>query len=297
MTILKHIPSLIRSPFLILTPACAAVGIAASYWETKHFDFFNIFLVLLGALSAHISVNVFNEYYDFRSGLDERTRPTPFSGGSGTLPAHPWLENAAHLTAWAAFGITALIGGYFTWLQGWGLVPVGLLGLLLLVTYSTWWFSHPMLALAAPGLGFGILLVMGSHFALTGFYSWTSFFAALVPTFLVSNLLLLNQFPDVEADQSIGRKHFPITIGRKASSRIYGVVLALAYLSVVLGVVVKLLPLSSLSALLTIFIAYGTYRRVSRHPEDIPALIPAMGMNVVITLTTPVLLAIGLFLT
>ena len=53
----------------------------------------------MGALCCHVSVNAFNEYYDFRSGLDARTRRTPFSGGSGTLPGKPELAGQALATA------------------------------------------------------------------------------------------------------------------------------------------------------------------------------------------------------
>lgn len=139
-------------------------------------------------------------------------------------------------------------------------------------------------------------MVMGTHFALTGTFSWTSLIASLVPTFLVADLLLLNQFPDVEADRSIGRKDFPITIGRKASSILYGFLLLLVYLSIIAGVALELLPIHSLIALLTSILAWINYRRVSKNPDDIPALIPALGMNVIIVLSTPILLAIGLFI-
>jgi 1,4-dihydroxy-2-naphthoate octaprenyltransferase len=139
-------------------------------------------------------------------------------------------------------------------------------------------------------------MVMGTHFALTGTYSWTSFVASLVPTFLVSNLLLLNQFPDAEADQSIGRKHFPITIGRQASSVLYGILLLLAYVSVVVGVILGLLPRFSLLALLTAIPAWKACRGAYQNAENISALIPSMGINVVINLTTPILLAVGLFI-
>ena len=153
-----------------------------------------------------------------------------------------------------------------------------------------------ILCLIAPGLGFGILMVMGTHFALTGAYSWTSFIAALVPTCLVSDLLLLNQFPDVEPDRSVGRRHFPIAIGLKASSTVYGIFLALAYISIIVGVVFGLLPVFSLIALLTALLAWRAYKGAAQNAENVPALIPSMGMNVIINISTPVLLAIGLFI-
>ena len=296
MNSLKLLSGIMRVPFLVLTPACVAVGIGTAYWQTHELHWLSIVLVFIGALAAHISVNAFNEYFDFKSGLDAKTMRTPFSGGSGTLQANPQMGRISFLFASISLGITAAIGVYFIWLQGWQLLPLGIFGLILVVTYTIWWVYQPVLCLLAPGLGFGVLMVMGTHFALTGSYSWTSFVASLVPTFLVSDLLLLNQFPDVEADQSIGRKHFPIIIGRKASSIVYGSFLALAYLSIVVGVVLGLLPVFSLAALLTVLLAWRVYQGAKQNAENIPALIPSMGMNVIINLSTPVLLAIGLFI-
>ena len=296
MNTLKSLLGPMRLPFLILTPACVAVGVGTAYMQTGTINWLYILLVLIGAVSAHICVNAFNEYFDFKSGLDAKTVRTPFSGGSGTLQDKPELEKAALLLCLVSLAITAAIGVYFVLLQGWELLPIGILGLLLLVTYTNWWIRSPLVCLLAPGLGFGILMVMGTHFALAGSFSWASFVASLVPTFLVSNLLLLNQFPDVEADRSIGRRHYPITIGRVASSRIYAAFLLLAYLSIVAGVLLKVLPPFSLLALLTAILAVRVVQGVTRNSDDIPNLIPFMGMNVIINLTTPALLAVGLFI-
>lgn len=285
-----------RVPFLLLTPACVAVGVATAYRQTGHLSLLDVLIVLIGALAAHISVNVFNEYYDFKTGLDSRTQRTPFSGGSGSLQAHPEMARATLILAWVSFAVTALVGLYFVWKQGWGLLPLGILGLVILVTYTLWFVYQPALCLIVPGLGFGIFMVMGTHYALTGTYTWTAFIASLVPTFLVSNLLLLNQFPDVEADQSVGRRHYPIVLGRRASSVVYGLFLLGAYLAVGVGVALRLLPWTSLLALLTLVLSWKAFRGALENAENIPALIPSMGMNVIINLATPVLLALGLFL-
>jgi 1,4-dihydroxy-2-naphthoate octaprenyltransferase len=139
-------------------------------------------------------------------------------------------------------------------------------------------------------------MVMGTDFVLTGSYSWTAFVASLVPFFLVNNLLLLNQFPDVEADQSIGRRHYPITIGRKASSLIYGAFLLLTYLSIVAGVLLDLLPLAALLGLLTLVIAVPTALGAYRNADDMEKLAPSLGMNVLLNILTPLLFAVGLFI-
>jgi 1,4-dihydroxy-2-naphthoate octaprenyltransferase len=292
----KFLLGTMRLPFLILSPACVMVGFGTAYWETGKFNGIQVILILIGAMAAHLCVNVFNEYFDFKSGLDSRTNRTPFSGGSGTLQARPELGKATLILACVCLFIVASVGIYFTWRRGWQLLPLGIIGLFLLVAYTPWLTRNPITCLIAPGLGFGIGMVMGTHFALTGTYTWTAFIASLVPTCLVSNLLLLNQFPDVEADRSIGRKHYPIIIGRKASSLIYGSLLLCVYASIIGGILVGLLPIFSALALLTIILAWRAYQGSHQHAENTAALIPSLGMNVIIDLATPVLLAVGLII-
>jgi len=293
---MKDILGPMRLPFLILAPACALVGLGTALWTKGSVNWLYVLLVFIGALAAHISVNAFNEYYDFKTGLDARTQKTPFSGGSGTLPAKPEMARSAFLTASISFAITGLIGLYFVWVWGWELIPLGVVGLFLLYGYTVWLAYNPVLCLLAPGLGFGTLMVVGTHFALTGEYSWIAFVASLVPFFLVSDLLLLNQFPDVDADKSIGRRHYPIIAGRKVSGYIYIAFLLGAYLAILFGVAFGLLPKFALLGLLTLMLAVPVIRSVLRYADDIPHLIPAMGQNVLINLLTPVLVAVGLFI-
>ena len=295
MSDLKYLLGPMRLPFVILTPACVLLGLGTAVWPSGQVSVLHFLLALIGAVCAHISVNAFNEYFDFRSGLDSKTRRTPFSGGSGTLPERPNLTRQALNTAIVTLVITGLIGIYFLQARGLSLLPLGILGLFTVVAYTPWFARQPLVCLIAPGLGFGPLMVMGTHFVLTGEYSWTAFIASLVPFFLVSDLLLLNQFPDVEADRSVGRRHFPILIGRRASSLIYGAFLLSAYLTIVAGVYLGCLPPISLIGLMTIALAVPSFVGAYRYAEDIKKLIPYMGLNVMINIATPVLVAVGLF--
>jgi len=296
MNNLKSLLGPMRVPFLILTPACVLLGVGTAIWTTGHVNAVHVVLVLIGAVSAHISVNAFNEYFDFRSGLDLRTTRTPFSGGSGTLPEQPQMARAALITASIAFAVTGLIGLYFMSVRGLALLPLGLLGLFLILAYTVWLAYNPVLGLLAPGTGFGILMVMGTHVALTGQYSWTAFTASLVPFFLVNNLLLLNQFPDVQADQSVGRRHFPLIVGRRVSSYIYGAFLLLAYVAILAGVGLGQLPLASLIGLGTVVIAVPAFLGAVRYAEEVQKLVPYLGLNVIINIATPTLVGVGLLM-
>jgi 1,4-dihydroxy-2-naphthoate polyprenyltransferase len=286
----------IRVPFLILAPCCVLVGLGTAVWTTGQANILQFLLMLIGAVAGHISVNAFNEYFDFRSGLDAKTVRTPFSGGSGTLQARPDMARQALALAAGALLVTALIGAYFVVARGIGILPLWALGLALAVLYTPLIVHNPALCLIAPGLGFGTVMVVSTHFALTGSYSAVALVASLVPFFLVSNLLLLNQFPDVEADRSTGRRHYPIVIGRKSSSVIYGAFLLATYLAIALGVVAHYLPLPALLGLLTAPLAWQAGRGAYQNADNMAQLVPSMGLNVIINLATPVLLAIGLMM-
>jgi len=283
-----------RLPFVVLTPACVLAGIGTAVWTSGRVNPLQLVLVLVGAIASHIAVNAFNEYFDFKSGLDARTMKAPFSGGSGVLPARPALARSALAIAWTACAIAAGVGLYFVVVRGWALLPLGIVGLFLTYAYTVWLTRNPFLCLVAPGLGFGVLMVMGTHFALTGQYTWGSFIASLVPFFLVSDLLLLNQFPDVEADRSVGRRHFPIVIGRPASALIYSAFLLLAYGSIVVGVLLKYLPKWGLLGLGTLPLALLAGQGAIRKADDLEGLAPYLGLNVLINILTPLLLGVGL---
>jgi 1,4-dihydroxy-2-naphthoate octaprenyltransferase len=286
----------IRLPFLILTPACILLGIACAQQASDSVSFPHAVLAMLGGLLAHASVNALNEYADFKSGLDLRTTRTPFSGGSGALAQNPAFAPRALAIGVGALAATGLIGIYFMWRSGWMILPLGLLGLLTIAIYTPWLSRSPFLCLIAPGLGFGPLMVVGTSFVLTGRYTATAIIASLIPFFLVSDLLLLNQFPDASADQAVGRRHLVIAAGLRTSASVYSLFLLCAYATIVLGVWFGVFPLASLLGLLTVPLAVAAARGAFRYGADVPHLIPSMGFNVLVNVATPLLVAVGLWI-
>jgi 1,4-dihydroxy-2-naphthoate octaprenyltransferase len=286
-----------RPNFLTLTPVCVLLGVAAAIESTHHSVFLAAaLLVLLAALLAHLSVNLLNEYHDFRSGLDNLTQRTPFSGGSGSLPLHPEAANAVRASGSIALIGAIAIGLYFVVVKGWALLPLGFLGAILVAAYTPVITRHPLLCLLAPGLGFGPIMVGGSAFVLAGSYSWTTAVASLPPLFLVSELLLINQFPDIDADAQVGRRHFPIVIGRSRSARLFAAFLGAAYLAIVGGVLAGVLPRMALLALTTLPIGLLLMIRVPQFAQDTPRLVPYLGANVALIHATLLLLAIGILI-
>ncbi len=211
-----------RVPFLVLAPVCVFLGMSTVVANQASVNLLVLLLALAGAFLAHISVNTLNEYFDFKSGLDLETLKTPFSGGSGALPQNPEMVGSVLAVGLASSIFLFMIGSYFVWQFGTGIIPIGITGLVIIATYTSWINKHPFLCLVAPGIGFGFLMVAGTQFVLQGEYTPLSWLVAAVPFFLVNNLLLLNQYPDIKADAKAGRYHFPIAYGVKRSNLVYG---------------------------------------------------------------------------
>ncbi|MCP5163115.1 MAG: prenyltransferase [Hahellaceae bacterium] len=283
-----------RAPFLILTPLCVFLGSAVAWLAQGQVHWPTFGWVLLGALMAHIAVNALNEYEDFRSGLDSLTERTPFSGGSGTLPTAPRFARLALLTGIFALLLTVSIGSYLAIQRGALLWGWGVAGVLIIVTYTRWINKHPLLCLLAPGVGFGWLMVTGTEYSLTGQLSLQGALVALVAGMAASNLLLLNQIPDADADRQIGRHHIVIAAGKKFSARLFVGIQILMWLTILVGVLVRVLPVASLLTLLLAGLGWPIARGVLLHYDTVPRLIPSMGLNVLFTLSMPLILGISL---
>lgn len=281
-----------RPSFLVLTPVCVFLGLSISLTKQPQVDLFSFLLVMIGSFLAHICVNTLNEYYDYKSGLDLKTIKTAFSGGSGALPDSPQLANSVLIVGVTSGLLTIFIGLYFVSKIGLQLLPIGLTGMFLIVMYTQWINRLPILCLISPGIGFGILMVTGSFLVITGSFSGLPWLVPLVPFFLINNLLLLNQYPDIKADSSVGRNTFPIAYGIVNSNRIYAIFILMGYSIIVYESLSGDIPTKSLIALLPVmfsgFALYGAMKhkaKIAEHPKY-------LGANVTASILTPLLLGL-----
>jgi 1,4-dihydroxy-2-naphthoate octaprenyltransferase len=249
----------------------------------------------VGLVIAHAAVDTLNDYFDYKSGIDLETNRTPFSGGSGAIPTMLATTKEALWFAIVCLLVIVPVGIYFSIVSGPALIPLLLAALFMVVCYSPvilkcWWPEW------SPGLGLGTLPVLGMYFVQTGAYDLHVLIASVPSFILVHNLLLLNEFPDVEADRKAGRKTLPITAGKKGAAVFYSVMTGLVYVWIAGAVIAGQMPVLSLLALLTLPLAVKAIRG-SMHYDDMSRLGPAMAANVMVVLFTQLLLGIGYVLT
>lgn len=288
MARLKAYLGVARAPFLLLSVTLVASGATAAYYAGD-FSWSRTLLALIGLVALHACVNTFNEVSDMRSGIDLLTQRTPFSGGSGTLPAGQmqWRSASAFAVCLALAGL--VIGIYLLFQVGPVLLPVLLLGAICVLAYADV-LSHTGIGEIAAGLGLGLLPVMGTAIAQDSHLPAAAVAAAIPAFFMTFNLLLLNEFPDEIVDRTGGRMHLVILLGRRRAALIYAVAALLTPLSIAAAVAAGVLPAVSLIALAPSLFLVMPLRWAFRSAAQ-PVPISAMASNVAWNLLTNVALA------
>ena len=291
MATLKSYASIARAPFLLLPVTLVVCGVGAAALE-GYMDWSRSLLALVALVAVHVSVNALNEWSDMRRGIDLMTVRTPFSGGSGTLPAGDATVGAALVVGLAGAAVGLAIGVWFLIEVGWGFLPFILVGAAFVLGYTDA-LARIGVGEVAAGLGLGGLAVAGTAFVLAETVGPAAT-AASVPAFLMTfNLLLLNEFPDEKADREGGRKNLVLMLGRPSAARVYGVAALLVPAWIVGAVVAGPLPYLALLGALPSALLIAPLRWAFG-PADTEVPIPALGANVIWNLTTNTVLGLAL---
>lgn len=280
-----------RAPFLLLPVTLVAAGAAASAYAGA-FGWGPTLLALIGLVLLHAAVNALNEASDMASGIDLRTTRTPFSGGSGTLPAGRLSVRATRLFAYACAVVGGLVGGWFALRLGpifALLMAVGAAGVLF---YSDV-FARTGVGELMAGLGLGALPVWGAAWVQGPPPGPAALWAGVPAFFMTFDLLLLNEFPDEEADRAGGRKNLVLLLGRKGAALIYAGAAALTPLAIVAAVVFSVFPLVALVAVIPSLLQLKPLAWALGDTRE-PVPVPALAANVTWNLATNGVLALAL---
>lgn len=297
----------IRANFLVLAVFLVGIGLAIT-WKflpsvDGSFNFFHASLILVGVVLTHISVNLFNEYSDFKTRIDFNTVRSPFSGGSGMLVTGRTRPKPVLIAAITTLLISFGIGLYFAVVSHWSILVITIFGGLTIILYTPV-LARFMLGEFFSGLMLGTFVVIGTYIAMTAtpgmslkeIISSELILISIPPGILTSLLLLINEFPDVEADRVGGRKHLVIRYGLQKASYIYAFGVFIAF-----GIIIALPLLGMAStwiylALLPLPLALNASFIAIRHNQDRTKIVTAMGNNVMTVLGTDLLIAIAILI-
>jgi 1,4-dihydroxy-2-naphthoate octaprenyltransferase len=291
MPYLKAFAGVARAPFLLLPVTLVAAGGGVAFFEGSLF-WMRTALALVGLVSLHMAVNILNEWSDMRTGIDLETERTPFSGGSGTLPAGGMSQGSALVFGVVCAAIGLVIGVYFFSIVGSAMVPIMVIGGICVLAYTDLLAKMGIGEIAA-GIGLGGGPVVGTALVNTSQISDAAIAAGVPATLMTFNLLLLNEFPDERADRKGGRKNLVILLGRGPAAWIYVAAALATPSSILVAVVLGILPAPCLVAILPSFLLAKPIMWAFTDPDE-PVPIPALGSNVIWNLATNTLLALGL---
>jgi 1,4-dihydroxy-2-naphthoate octaprenyltransferase len=281
-----------KKSYLMLTLVCVFLGFSTVMANHSEVNGYILLLALVVALLGHLSVCAFSEYSDLKSTLafedhEERQQRYPRPGNR---------VNIVFMVAVLALIITILCGFFFIWKFGFGILPIGIIGILLIISYTNLVKKHPLYSLVAPGIGFGVLMVVGTEYVLVGQYTPLVWLIAAIPFFLINNLLLLEQYSHIDTDSELGNQYFPIAYSIKLSNYVYAVFAVIAVVLILAYVQLGYLPSLSLIALVPMPLAFYALYGGIKLGKNIAQKPKFLRSNLIVALATPALLGITLII-
>lgn len=194
-----------------------SVGLGLATW---HFSLVPAILCLVFALLAQIASNFANEYYDFKRGFDRVGREGPRRGVTEGDITPAAMKRATFATLGVACAVGCLLVALYG--EGWMYVA-GVLIALGVMAYSTgpYPLSHHGLGEIAVICFFGIVPVCLTYMLMGGLWGWWLFAAAAGIGLMGANVLIVNNYRDVEDDRSVGKHTLAVILGRRAMRAVY----------------------------------------------------------------------------
>lgn len=249
MHMLKNYLSEAVEPALVFAPLCVLLGIMAA-GAYHRISITTVILLVVGVIFAQMSVNVLNDYFDYRRGIDADTTATKFSGGKKLIVGGLVAPRAALLISLVAFAIAAAIGFHFA-VNVPAVIPFIIVGALSILLYTSCllyvpFIAEPMVIINFMMIGLASFIVAGSSTAHLAAAFLVSFPAGVV----IGMALLINEMPDRKVDAAHGRRSGAVMLNSNLNNAHYYLGWQIAgYASVVIGVIYRMLPFTELIAL------------------------------------------------
>jgi 1,4-dihydroxy-2-naphthoate octaprenyltransferase len=284
----------IRIRFLLASVIAVSNGLAIAYWKTGTVDPLYAALTYIGVVFLHASVDLLNDYWDHKRGIDSATIRTKFSGGTGVLPENLLTPKAVYSAGVIFLILGTLIGAYFVAVRGVTIAVILGFAIVAIYFYST--------SIVNAGLGELFVAIKGAMIVLGAFYVQSpviepaALYAGAIVGILSATVLFINSFPDYNADRSKGRRTLVILLGKKSAAAAFPIFIIAAYAMIVAGILFGFTKVFSLVSLASIPFAAKSIMSLRKDYESVVMLVPAMSLAVTYSRITGFLLALSFIL-
>jgi len=256
-----------------------------------HFPLF--FAMLVASLFIQAATNMFNEYYDYKRGLD-----TPESVGIGGAIVRDGISpKTVLLLAWSFFAVAMLLGIYICVNSSWWLAVIGTICMA-----AGYFYTGGPIPIAytpfgelAAGFFMGLTIILISFFIQTGTITTTPILVSVPISILVGAILLANNIRDLDGDKRSGRKTLAILLGRKKAIWLLGGMFVTSFLWIVLLVFTKTISPWTLLVLFSVPKAWKATKGFIGKTKPID-MMPAMKATAQTNTQFGFLLVVGLFI-
>ena len=284
----------IRVRFLLASVIAVSVGLALNWWQHNSLEPFDAILTFAGVMALHASVDLLNDFWDFKRGIDTNTKRTKMSGGTGVLPEGLLKPSTVYRAGILFLIIGSLIGSYFVITDGITIAIILGFAILSIYFYST--------KIVDSGLGEffvavkGSMIVIGTFFIQSGAITLESILAGIFVGSLSSLVLFIASFPDHDADKSKGRKTLVISVGKQKAAKLFWIFPLVSYGSILVGISLELFPLVSLISFLSLPLMIKSGSGLQKNYNSIDSLVPFMSSTLMFSRITGALFVVSLLI-
>jgi len=281
----------IRVRFLLASIIAVSVGLAINWRQNSSIDPLDTVLTFAGVLALHASVDLLNDYWDYKRGIDVMTKRTKMSGGTGVLPEGLLKPSSVYRAGIGFLILGSVIGFYFVFTDG--IIIAVILGFAIL---SIYFYSTKIVdsGLAEFFVAVkGTMIVLGTYFIQSNQITSESILGGIVVGVLSSLVLFIASFPDHDADKSKGRKTLVIAFGKKNAASLFWVFPAISYFVIIFGIFSNVFPLLSLITLFSIPLVVKAGFGLKKNFDSTDRLIPYMSSTLMFSRITGVLFVLS----
>ena len=281
----------IRIRFLLASVIAVTTGIAVAYWRTGQIEPVNAFLTYVGVIFLHASVDLLNDYWDHKRGIDSATTRTKFSGGTGVLPEKLLTPRAVYRAGIIFLILGAAIGTYFVLMKG--ITVAVILGFAVAAIY----FYSTTIVNAGLGELFvaikGAMIVLGTYYVQAVTLDVAAALAGTIIGLLSATVLYVNAFPDYAADKSGGRRTLVIILGKQNAAGLLPLFFVAAYGIIITVVLTGYANVHALASLLSAPLAVKASLQLRRSHEELSNVVAVMASTVMYSRVTGFIFALS----
>ncbi len=257
-------------------------------------------LTAIGIFSIEVAKNASGELVDFQSGVDQSVAPedrSPFSGGKRVLVEGLLTRRQTAAVAWIGYGLGIALGIAIASYRHPDVLWLGLVGVGLAYFYhaAPLRLSYRGLGETAVALTYGPLIACGTYLVQRREWGDQVWWASLPLGVLIGAFLWINEFPDYRADRGGGKRTLVVRLGPRAASRVYVLVVAIAY-ALLLFLPAAGLPRTVWLGAAGLPFSVWAARRLGKTPESTIGIIPAQACTLLAFLAYSIGASIGMLM-